>query len=173
MDHLPIDSMIETLSFYVMWLSHHIEPQSMDTYLSGIANRLEDTYPARLSKLVQHKLPLSLHNLVCVHATLRDDGEHDDCLFLALLFTGFMILQRLGELTWPDASQHQSYRKVALCHTVSLILALWLTSAGKITTHSWFLWQLHKHCRLQMSVHSMHAEGTTTLAIIGIMLDLI
>ncbi|KAG1882024.1 hypothetical protein C8R48DRAFT_586625, partial [Suillus tomentosus] len=38
---------------------------------------------------------------------------------------------------------------------------------------SWFLWWLHKHCGSQMSGHSMHAGGTTALAITGMMLDLI
>jgi hypothetical protein len=110
--HLPIDPMVKTLSFYVVWLSHHIEPHLVDSYLSGIANRLEDTYPAvqearnssivmctprgckrRLSRPNQQKLPLSLHNLLQVNTGLGQHAEHDDCLFLTLLFTGFLTLQ--------------------------------------------------------------------------------
>jgi hypothetical protein len=137
--HLPIDPTVDTLSFYVVWLSHHIEPRSVDSYLSGIASRLEDTYPdvraarrsslvvrtlrgckRRLSKPVQRKLPLSVDDLQQVQTKLGLEIEHDDSLFLALLFTGFLTLQRLGELTWPDAVKHQFYRKVPLRHTLSI-----------------------------------------------------
>ena len=37
-----------------------------------------------------------------------------------MLVTGFKTLQRLGELTWPDSTKHQSYRKVSLRHTVRI-----------------------------------------------------
>lgn len=43
---LPIDPTADTLCFYVIWLSHHIKPHSVDSYLLGIANHLEDIYPS-------------------------------------------------------------------------------------------------------------------------------
>ncbi|KAG2056111.1 hypothetical protein BDR06DRAFT_838431, partial [Suillus hirtellus] len=137
--HLPIDPTVNTLSFYVVWLSHHIEPRSVDSYLSGIASRLEETYPdvrkarrssivartlhgckRRMSSPVQRNLPLSVDDLESVRNTFGPTPGFDDSLFMALLFTGFITLQRLGELTWPDAVQHQSYRKVPMRHTLSI-----------------------------------------------------
>lgn len=135
--HLPIDPTVDTLSFYVVWLSHHIEPRSVDSYLSGIASRLEEAYPdvrsarrsslvartlrgckRRMSKPVQRKLPLSVDDLQLVRATFGQNPSYDNNLFLALLYTGFVSLQRLGELTWPDTVRHQTYRKVSMRHTV-------------------------------------------------------
>src|SRR6267154_1580973 len=62
---LPLEPTEDTLSFYTVWLSHYIEPRSVDSYLSGIANRLESSYPqvrvARRSSLVAH----TLHGCKC------------------------------------------------------------------------------------------------------------
>src|SRR5580704_11500457 len=35
----------ETLSFFVVYMSYHIKPQSVDSYLSGICNQLEPHFP--------------------------------------------------------------------------------------------------------------------------------
>ena len=46
----------DTLSFYIVYMSHHISPRSVTTYLSGIVQQLEPFYPLirdiRNSKLV-------------------------------------------------------------------------------------------------------------------------
>lgn len=56
----PIEPTEETLSFYVVFMSHHIQPRSVDSYLSGICNSLEVFYPnvrkARSSILVSRTL---------------------------------------------------------------------------------------------------------------------
>ncbi|OJA13912.1 hypothetical protein AZE42_11795, partial [Rhizopogon vesiculosus] len=133
----PVDPTPDTLSFFVVWLSHHIEPRSVDSYLSGIVSRLEVYYPdaraARCSRLVartlkgckrrfsqpvKRKLPLSRMDIARVLAA--NTGSYDDCLFSAMLVTGFETLQCLGELTWPDSKPLQTYRHVPMRHTVIL-----------------------------------------------------
>ena len=42
---LPTDPTPNTLSFYVVYMSHHIKPTSVESYLSGICNQLELFYP--------------------------------------------------------------------------------------------------------------------------------
>lgn len=129
----------DTFSFFVVWLSHHIEPRSVDTYLSGIVSRLEPHFPRvrdvrrsllvsrmlkgckkHLSKPITHKQPLSLDDLTLVADMFAASECYDDILFVAMLVTGYKTLQWLGELVWPDALKHQSYRKVALCHTLKI-----------------------------------------------------
>lgn len=137
--HREVEPTADTLSFFVVWLSHHIEPRSVDSYLSGIVNRLETHFPhvreirtsllvtrtlkgckRRLSKPVQRKQPLTLDDLTLVVNTFASSTEYDDTLFVAMLVTGFKSLQRLAELCWPNAKRHQSYRKVALRHSLML-----------------------------------------------------
>ena len=43
--HLPVDPTPDTLSFYVVFLSSHINPKSMNSYLLGICWQLEPFYP--------------------------------------------------------------------------------------------------------------------------------
>jgi len=56
----PICLTIDTLSFYVVFMSHHINPKSVGTYLSGICNTLEPHFPhirkIRLDPLVVQTL---------------------------------------------------------------------------------------------------------------------
>src|SRR5882724_10266984 len=41
----PITPTIDTLSFYVVFMCHHINPNSVTAYLSGICNSLEPHFP--------------------------------------------------------------------------------------------------------------------------------
>jgi hypothetical protein len=146
----PIEPTPDTLSFFVVWLSHHIEPRSVDSYLSGIVSKLKVYYPSartvrrsplvartlkgckrRFSQPIKRKLPLSRADIGRVLATTAFAGSYDDCLFSAMLVTGFETLQRLGELTWPDSKRLQSYRHVPMRHTV----AVTPTSASYILPH--------------------------------------
>ena len=43
--HFPIDPTPETLSFYTVYMCHHIKPKSVDSYLSGICNQPEPFFP--------------------------------------------------------------------------------------------------------------------------------
>src|SRR5271168_1752196 len=43
--NLPVDPTPDTLSFYVVFLSTHIDPNSVNSYLSGICRQLEPFLP--------------------------------------------------------------------------------------------------------------------------------
>ena len=119
--NFPIDPTPHTLSCYATYMSHHIKPASVSTYLSGIANQLEVYYPdvrqARKSPLVvwtlqgckhlkgspiTRKLPLSIPTLTRILSSLDHSQTHDDLLFCAMICTGLYGLLRLGELSYPD-----------------------------------------------------------------------
>ncbi|TFK78903.1 hypothetical protein K466DRAFT_442747, partial [Polyporus arcularius HHB13444] len=130
--NFPLDPTPDTLSLYVVFQSHHIEPRSVDAYLSGICSELEQFYPSvrsnrrsplvartlkgckRLySKPVQRKRALTREDLNLVYSSLAHTDSYDDLLFLSLLLTGFHALLRLGELVWPDQRERRSYRKLS------------------------------------------------------------
>jgi hypothetical protein len=123
----------DTMSFFVIYMCHHIDPKSVDSYLSGICNQLESAFPnvrnVRKSPLVKNTLkggkrlfgkgtkrkrPLSTADLLTVERSYAaiPSPTHDDSLFVAILFSGFDGLMRLGELTWPDAVALRDWRKV-------------------------------------------------------------
>src|SRR5258708_485115 len=56
----PTEPTIERLCYYIVYMSHHIKPSSIKSYLSGICAELEPFYPdihsIRTSKLVNHTL---------------------------------------------------------------------------------------------------------------------
>lgn len=135
---LAIEPTADTLSFYTVYMAHHIKPESVNAYLSGICSSLEPFYPSvreiRKGHLVTRTLagmrkirgggtrrkdPLSdthLRQLVIEFGS--PDASHDDKLFLAIVFIGFHALMRLGELTWPQDRELQSWRKVTRRDTV-------------------------------------------------------
>jgi hypothetical protein len=41
----PLKPTNDTMSFFVIYMSHHIAPKSVDSYLSGIRNQLESAFP--------------------------------------------------------------------------------------------------------------------------------
>ena len=65
--HFDIDPTPDTLSFYLTYASHHIEPRSVMSYLTGIVRNLEPHYPharaARSSRLVTHAMQGCLRRL--------------------------------------------------------------------------------------------------------------
>jgi len=128
---LPVDPNEDTLSFFTVYMSHHINPRSVNTYLSGIVQQLEPYFPdvrdARNSSLVKRTLrgcmrmkgkavvrkhALSTKDLTMVADHYSKSSDHDDLLFVAMLYTGFFGLMRLGELTFPDDKSIQNWRKV-------------------------------------------------------------
>jgi hypothetical protein len=105
----------------VTFMSHHIQPRSVDAYLSGIVNQLEPHFPhvrqSRHSLLVKRTVQGALRLLgrpvLRKHPILRDDLPrvlqglqhpltHDDLLWITQLHCGFYALLRLGELVSPD-----------------------------------------------------------------------
>ena len=43
--YLPVKPTPDTISFYTVFMSHHIDPKSIKTYLSGICQQLEPYFP--------------------------------------------------------------------------------------------------------------------------------
>ena len=137
--HLPVDPTPDTLSFFVVFLSSHIAPKSVNSYLSGICRQLEPFFPEvrqnRKSLLVsrtvagclrrfgtptKRKAPFSHADLQRVLDSLPSTPSHDDLLFSAILLTGFHALMRLGELVFPDKRVLRNYRKISLRHSVQV-----------------------------------------------------
>ena len=120
----------DTFSFFVVYMSAHIDPCSISQYLTGICHNLQYLFPdihqVRLSPLVSHTLarcrkhfsvpvthksPLTPEHL-CHIAQGISSMMHGELLFTTLLFCGFFGLHRLGKLVWPDHIASHSWRKV-------------------------------------------------------------
>ncbi len=117
----------DTLSYYIVYMCAHIKPDSVDSYLSGICNRLKNFFP-NISAIctlmlvsqtlkgcrylkgseIHHKLPLSWDDIWHAIATLCPSLDHDDKLFLTILVTGFNGLLQLAELSMPDTKKLQN-----------------------------------------------------------------
>ena len=140
MHHFPIEPNPDTLSFFVVYMSHHIRPKSVKSYLSGLVQQLEPDFPSvravRNSRVVvkvmkgclktrgqavRRKLPLSFDDLCYVSNKYLLSKSHNDLLFATLLVTGFHGLLRLGELTFPDNSYLRDWRKVTKRSSVVLL----------------------------------------------------
>jgi hypothetical protein len=137
---LPVQPSPDTLSLYTVYMCHHINPRSVNTYLSGIAQQLENLFPevkeARNSPLVRRTLQgcmrmrgvatvrkraLTVNDLQLVIDHYLHSIHHDDLLFVAMLLTGFFGLLRLGEMTFPDDTSIQNWRKVTRRSTVRVL----------------------------------------------------
>ena len=137
--HLDPEPTINTLSLYITFMSHHIEPHSVCSYLAGIVSELEPSYPCvqpnKYSPLVvqtlkrsmrhfsaplQQKAPLTRDDLKHVYQHLPRPLSHDNLLFLTMLLVGFFGLLRLGELVQPDSSSLHIMSKISLRHDVHL-----------------------------------------------------
>ncbi|KAF9023868.1 hypothetical protein BDZ89DRAFT_1102596 [Hymenopellis radicata] len=129
----------DTLSFYVIYMSAHIDPRSVASYLSGICNKLEPYFPEvranrgtllvkrslsgchkRYGRAVKRKLPLARSLILTTIASIHPNSSHDDLLFAAMLCTGFCALMRLGELSVPDNVNIRDLRKCSRRSTVTL-----------------------------------------------------
>lgn len=136
--NFPVEPTPDTLSFYVVYMCHHIKPTSVKSYLSGICSQLEIFYPTvrvtRRSQIVvrtllgctklravasSRKRPISNTELLSTHAQLSLIQDHDIKLFLAIAWASLHGLMRLGENVWPDKLSLQDYRKVIKRSSVS------------------------------------------------------
>jgi hypothetical protein len=137
--HLPIDPTPDTLSYFVTFMSHHIQPRSVDTYLSGVANQLEPHFPhvrqSHLSPLVKRtvqgalrplgrsasrKQPILRDDLLQVLQVLQHPLTHDDLLWITQLHCGFYALLRLGELVSPHEIALRDFSKLSLRTSVCI-----------------------------------------------------
>lgn len=137
--NLPVDPTPDTLSFYTVYMCHHINPRSVNTYLSGIVSALEPHFPgvreARKSRIVSKTLQgcmrlrgtatirrraLTIDDLRTVSFHYASSKVHDDVLFVAMLFTGFFGLLRLGELTFPEERKLRNWKKITKRETVKV-----------------------------------------------------
>ncbi|KAI0037988.1 hypothetical protein FA95DRAFT_1666756 [Auriscalpium vulgare] len=127
--NFPIEPTVDTLSFYITFMSNHIKPRSVKSYLSGICNQLEADYPSvrdvrrhplvtktlsgclkRYNTPTTRKDPLTLDHLQRL-VTSHANPSHNSLLFLAVVFVGFFGLHRLGELTDADRVNLRDPRK--------------------------------------------------------------
>jgi len=118
MHNLSVNPTPDTLSFFVIYMSHHIKLRSVEAYLSGICNQLEPFFPdvrnnrrqplvtrtlagckKRFTSPIAHKRPLSRADLVTVATAYVDSSIYDDKLFVAMLLVGFFGLLRLGRVS--------------------------------------------------------------------------
>ena len=96
---LPIEPTPDTLSFYIVFLSSHINPRSVSSYLSGICRQLEPFFPdirlnrksilvtrtmsgcmRRFGTPIKRKAPLSRSDLKSMVDQIRLSASHDDLL---------------------------------------------------------------------------------------------
>ena len=139
MHHLSAEPTDDTLSFFTVYTAHYIKPDSVDSYLSGIAHQLEPFFPdvqkARSSPLVKRtlrgckrmrgtaitrKCALTLNDLGRVINFYALSTHHDDLLFVTMLLTSFFALMRLGELTLPNDKSIHDWQKVTKRRSVRL-----------------------------------------------------
>ncbi|KAF8552562.1 hypothetical protein OG21DRAFT_1533697 [Imleria badia] len=108
----PVTPTVDTLSFFIVYMSAHICPDSVIVYLAGICNHLEGEFPniwlhcgclRRSCQQLLRKPPLDLTILHNVLSASTRSALYDNLLFATLMATGFYVLMRLGELVWPDA----------------------------------------------------------------------
>ena len=129
----------QTLCFFTVYMSSHIKPALVNSYLSGICNQLELFFPdvrkASNSMLISRtmtgcqrcygtpvkwKCPLSTSDLQTVISAIGFLTCHDDKLILSMLETGFHGFMCLREISFPDNVAWCNYQKVILQHTVAI-----------------------------------------------------
>lgn len=127
----PTDPTADTLSFFIVYMSKHINPRSLSGYLSGIISRLEPIFPEvrnnatkpivrrtlrgckRLNpQAIKRKRALDYSDLRKLIDSLTPQASYDDVLFVTLIVTGFYALMRLGELVNPDQIAKRSFNKI-------------------------------------------------------------
>ncbi len=154
--NFTIEPTADTLSFFVVYMSHQIEPRSVGSYLSGIVSQLEPHFPdvravrngmlvkrtlkgcKRLRrKPIQRKQPVSRDHLRRALRVLTPMSSYDDILFVTMLVVGFYGLLRLGEMTMPDNTGLRNPRKYSKRSSVEWIaqgFAFWLPTHKTDTT---------------------------------------
>ncbi|KIJ36662.1 hypothetical protein M422DRAFT_102405, partial [Sphaerobolus stellatus SS14] len=135
---LPPKSTTNTLSFFVIYMSHHIKLSSVGYYLSRICNSLELYYPnvctihstsiiccsltgtkkLHSSQPTPCKQALECDDLLKIITVLPLNPPHDNLLFITMLLTGFHGPLRIGELTVLHTITKCTTHKLTLCLTL-------------------------------------------------------
>lgn len=134
-----IEPTADSFSFFIVFMAHHIKPDSVASYLSGICSQLEPYFPnvrqtagqpivcktmAGMRRLrgteVRRRQPVSIDDIRQIASALRASTTHDDRLFLAMVMTAFFALMRSGELAWSDKVALQNERKISPRHSVRI-----------------------------------------------------
>lgn len=124
----------DTFSLCVTWQSAHIDPKSVDSYLSGVCSNLEPYYPdirkictsllvsrtlkgakRQHGRATKQKSPLLVSHLTNICADLRNSEAHNDKLFLSLVLCRFSGLHRLGEISDTDNPLWRNHAKTIRC----------------------------------------------------------
>lgn len=148
--NFPLAPTEDTFTFFAVYMSEYIDPRSVGQYLSGIVSKLEQFYPnartirntplvrrtlagcRRLrSKPVSRMAPLSRDDLRRAFELYGGSAHYEDRLFLAMLYSGFRGLLRLGEMTMPDNAQLRNPKKYTTRLSVEWLddaYAFWLPS---------------------------------------------
>jgi hypothetical protein len=103
---LPVEPTPDTLSFFTVYMAHHIKPKSVSSYLSGICNQLEPFFPdvrshrrhwlvtktlagcrKMLPSTTSRKRPITRTELASVAQRYIPPASHDDALFLSHLLS--------------------------------------------------------------------------------------
>ena len=130
------------LSFYVVFMAHHIKPTSVVQYLSGIINCLQLPFPSAWA--AHHDLLVNkslmgmqrLHGFVLTSRkrALTTDDLHtlvshvspnglDNLVLIAIVFTAFHALLHLNKITQPDNVCCCSSTKITMRHTIIVSLS--------------------------------------------------
>jgi hypothetical protein len=131
MHDYPLEPTPDTLNLFTVYMCHHIKPDSVSTYLSGICHQLEPYFSnvctscnsALVHRTLQGcnricaiptscKRALTISDLKTIVNALSTSTDHDGCLFLMQLLTGFFALFRLSEMTYPNDLELHDPRKV-------------------------------------------------------------
>ena len=137
MHNFPIDPTPDTLSFFIVYMCHHIKPSLVDNYLFGICQQLEPYFPSiheawksmvctrTLTGCKQHrgiptkcKCALSIEDLQLIVQHHLNSHDHDN--LLAQMLTGFFTLMRLGELVGPNDNLLLDPCKLTSCISVAM-----------------------------------------------------
>ena len=137
--NFAIEPTTDTLSFYTVFMAHHINPRSVGAYLSGICSTLKPHFPTvraihngplvgktlagskklRGSHAPTQKQPLHQGDLDTLF-THYASWCYDDTLFLTLVTTGFSFLMRIGKFMQLNSLMRRSSMKTMLCPTCCL-----------------------------------------------------
>ncbi len=108
--HFPIQPTPNMLSFYIVYMSHHIQPHSVKSYLSGICTKLEINWPEiheicsshivtctltswikLLGQPAQWKCALTEQDLSSVLCSIPTSPSHNDLLFVVCRITTHIL----------------------------------------------------------------------------------